>query len=114
MPKTRLHRGRSILSTPFSILVARRPVMYNLSRSELQSVLDVTVFTDRVTNQLNTLTEFAVTDDVTEQNDALAPADMFLPGQMDVMVQSWLTDIGTSAHQGRANTGFDQCIPQKS
>ena len=78
------------------ILTAERPPMYNLKRSELQAVLaEVTAMTDRVTNQLNTLTGFAVTDYMAEGDDVSAAGDMFLPEQMDVMVQSLLTDIGT-------------------
>ena len=45
----------------FWILTAERPAMYDLKRSELQVVLaEVTAVTDRVTNQLNTLTGFAI------------------------------------------------------
>ena len=80
----------------FWILTAERPAMYNLKRPELQAVLaEVTVVTDRVTNQLNTLTGFAVTGYMAEGDDTLAAGDMFLPEQMDVMVQSLMTVIGT-------------------
>ena len=51
--------------------------------------------TDRVTNELNTLTGFAVTDCMAEGDDMSVAGDMFLPEQMDVMVQSLLTVIGT-------------------
>ena len=50
--------------------------------------------TDRVINQLNTLTGFAVTDYMAEGDDMSAAGDMFLPEQMDVMGQSLLTVIG--------------------
>ena len=47
----------------FWILTAERPAIFNLKRSELQAVLaEVTAVTDRVKNQLNTLTGFSVTD----------------------------------------------------
>ena len=78
----------------FWILTAERSEMYNLKRSELQAVLaEVTAVTDRVTNQLNTLTRFAVTDYIAEEDDTSAAGDMFLREQMDVMVQSLLTVI---------------------
>ena len=68
--------------------------MYNLKRSELQAVLaEATAVTDRVTNQLNTLTRFAVTGHMAERDDTSGAGDMFLPEQMDVMVQSLLTVI---------------------
>ena len=80
----------------FWVLTAEGPAMYNLKRSELQAVLaEVTAVTDRVTNQLNTLMGFAVTDYMAEGDDMSAAGDMFLPQQMDVMVQSLLTVIGT-------------------
>ena len=80
----------------FWILTAERPAMYNPKRSELQAVLaEVTTVTDRVTNQLNMLTGFAVTDYMAEGDDMSAVGGMFLPGQMNVMVQSLLTVIGT-------------------
>ena len=80
----------------FWILTAERPAMINLKRSELQAVLaEVTAVTDRVTNQLNTLTRFSVTDYMAEGDDTSAVGDTFLPEQMDVMVQSLLTVIGT-------------------
>ena len=80
----------------FWILTAERPVMFNLKRSELQAVLaEVTAVTDRVTNQLNTLTGFSLTDSMTEGDDTSSVGDMFLPEQMDVMGQSLLTVIGT-------------------
>ena len=44
----------------------------------------MTAVTDRVTNQLNTLTGFAVTDYMAEGDDMSAAGDMFLPEQMDV------------------------------
>ena len=51
----------------FWILTAERPAMFNLKHSELQAVLvEVTAVTDRVTNQLNTLTGFSVTDYMAE------------------------------------------------
>ena len=51
----------------FWILTAERPAMYNFKRSELQAVLaEVIAVTDWVTNQLNTLTGFAVTDYMAE------------------------------------------------
>ena len=56
---------------------------------------EVTAVTDRVTNQLNTLTGFAVTDYMAEGDDASAAGDMFLPEHIDVMVKSLLTVIGT-------------------
>ena len=78
----------------FWILTAERSEMYDLKRSELQAVLaEVTAVTDRVTNQLNTLTRFAVTDHMAERDDTSAAGDMFLPEQMDVMVQPLLTVI---------------------
>ena len=90
----------------FWILTAERPAMYNLKRSELQAVLaEVTAVTDRVTNQLNTLTGFAVTDYMTEGDDMSAAGDMFLPEQMDVMVQSLLTVIGTGVE---SETGVER------
>ena len=80
--------------------------MYNLKRSELQAVLaEVTAVTDRVTNQLNTLTGFAVTDYMAEGDDMSAAGDMFLREQMDVMVQSLLTIIGTSVE---SDTGAER------
>ena len=90
----------------FWILTAERPAMYNLKRSELQAVLaEVTAVTDRVTNQLNTLTGFAVTDYMAEGDDMSAAGDMFLPEQMDVMVQSLLTVIGTCVE---SDTGVER------
>ena len=57
----------------FWILTAERPPMFNLKRSELQAVLaEVTAVPDRVTNQLNTLTEFSVTDYMAEGDDTSA------------------------------------------
>ena len=80
----------------FWILTAERPAMYNLKRLELQAVLaEVTAVTDRVTNQLNTLTRFAVTAYMAERGDTSAAGDMLLPEQMDVMVQYLLIIIGT-------------------
>ena len=47
----------------FWILTAERPAMFNLKHSELQAMLaEVTAVTDRVTNELDTLTGFSVTD----------------------------------------------------
>ena len=90
----------------FWILTAERPAMYNLKRSELQAVLaEVTAVTDRVTNQLNTLTGFAVTDYMAEGDDMSAAGDMFLREQMDVMVQSLLMIIGTSVE---SDTGAER------
>ena len=78
------------------ILTVERPAMYNLKRSELQAVLaEATAVADRLTNQFNTLTGFAATDYMAEGDDASAAGDMFLSKQMDVMVQSLLTVIGT-------------------
>ena len=92
--KTAVWRNDSIRR--FWILAAERPAMYNIKRSELQAVLaEVTAVTDRVTNQLNTLTGFVVTDYMAEGDDMSAAGDMFLPEQMDVMVQSLLTVIAT-------------------
>ena len=80
----------------FWVLTAERLAMYSLKRSELQAVLaEVTAVTDRVTNQLITLTGFTVADYMAEGDDTSAPGDMFLPEQMDVMVQSLPTVIGT-------------------
>ena len=80
--------------------------MYNLKRSELQAVLaEVTAVTHRVTNQLNTLTGFAVTDYMAEGDDTSAAGDMFLPEQMDVLVQSLLTVIGTGVE---SDTGVER------
>ena len=89
----------------FWILTAERPAMYNLKRSELQAVLAVTAVTDRVTSQLNTLTGFAVTDYMAEGGDTSAAGDMFLPEQMDVMIQSLLTIIGTGVE---SDTGVER------
>ena len=61
--------------------------------------------TDRVTNQLNTLTGFAVTDYMAEGDDTSAAGDMFLPEQMDVMIQSLLTVIGTGVE---SDTGIER------
>ena len=90
----------------FWILTAERPAMFDLKRSELQAVLaEVTAVTDRVTNQLNTLTGFSVTDYMAEGDDTSAVGDMFLPEQMDVMVQSLLTVIGTGVE---SDTGVER------
>ena len=90
----------------FWILTAERPAIFNLKRSELQAVLaEVTAVTDRVTNQLNTLTGFSVTDYMAEGDDTSAVGDMFLPEQMDVMVQSLLTVIGTGVE---SDTGVER------
>ena len=90
----------------FWILTAKRPAMYNLKRSELQAVLaEVTAVTDRVTNQLNTLTGFAVTDYMAEGDETSAAGDMFLPEKMDVMVQSLLTVIGTGVESDTGSSG---------
>ena len=90
----------------FWILTAERPAMFNLKRSELQAVLaEVTAVTDRVTNQLNTLTGFSVTDCMAEGDDTSAAGDMSLPEQMDVMVQSLLTVIGTGVE---SDTGVER------
>ena len=90
----------------FWILTAERPAMFNLKRSELQAVLaEVTAVTDRVTNQLNTLTGFSVTDYMEEGGDTSAVGDMFMPEQMDVMVQSLLTVIGTGVE---SDTGVER------
>ena len=90
----------------FWILTAERPAMYNLKRSKLQAALaEVTAVTDRVTNQLNTLTGFAVTDYMTEGDDTSTAGDMLLPEQMDVMVQSLLTVIGTGVE---SDTGVER------
>ena len=90
----------------FWILTAERPAMYNLKRSELQAVLaEVTAVTDRVTNQLNTLTGFPVTDYMVEGEDLSAAGDMFLPEQVDVMVQSLLTVIGMGVE---SDTGVER------
>ena len=90
----------------FWILTVERPAMYNLKRSELQAVLaEVTALTDRVTNQFNTLTGFAITDYMAEGDDTSAAGDMFLPEQMDVMVQSLLTVIGTGVE---SDTGVER------
>ena len=56
-------------------------------------------------NQLNTLTGFAVTDYMAEGYDMSATGEMFLPGQMDVMVQSLLTVIGTGVE---SDTGVER------
>ena len=61
--------------------------------------------TDRVTNQLNTLTGFAVTDYMAEGDDMSAAGDMFLPEQMNVMVQSLLTVLGTGVE---SDTGVER------
>ena len=61
--------------------------------------------TDRVTNQLNTLTGFFVIDYMAEGDDPSAVGDMFLPEQMDVMVQSLLTVIGTGVE---SDTGVER------
>ena len=61
--------------------------------------------TDRVTNQLNTLTRFAVTDYMEGGDDTSAAGDMFLPEQMDVMVQSLLTVIVTGVE---SDTGVER------
>ena len=58
-----------------------------------------------MTNQLNTLTGFSVTDYMAEGDDTSAVGDMFLPEQMDVMVQSLLTVIGTGVE---SDTGFER------
>ena len=90
----------------FWILTAERPAMFNLKRSELQAVLaEVTAVTDRVTNKLNTLTGFSVTDYMTEGDDTSAVGDIFLPEQMDVMVQSLPTVISTGVE---SNTGVER------
>ena len=90
----------------FWILTTERPAMYNLKRSELRAVLaEVTAVTDWVTNQLNTLTGFAVTDYMAGGDDMSAAGDMFLPEQMDVMVQSLLTVIGTG---NESDTGVER------
>ena len=90
----------------FWILTAERPAMYNLKRSELQAVLaEGTAVTDRVTNQLNKLTGFTVTDYMAEGDGMSAAGDMFLPEQMDVMVQSLLTVIGTGV---KSDTGVER------
>ena len=90
----------------FWILTAERPAVYNLKRSELQAVwAEVTVVTDRVTNQLNTLTGFAVTDYMAEGDDMSAVGDMFPPEQMDVMVQYLRTVIGTGVE---SDTGVER------
>ena len=90
----------------FWVLTTERPAMYNLKRSELQAVLvEVTAVTDRVTNQLNRLTGFAVTDYMAEGGDTSAAGDMFLPEQMDVMVQYLLTVIGTDVE---SDTGVER------
>ena len=65
----------------FWILTAERPAMFNLKRSELQVVLaEVTAVTDRVTNQLNKLTGFAVTDYMAEGDDTSAAGDVSVRG----------------------------------
>ena len=90
----------------FWIRTAERPAMFNLKRSELQAVLaEVIAVTDRVTNQLNTLTGFSVTNYMAEGDDTSAVGDMFLPEQMDVMVQSLLTVIGTGVE---SDTGVER------
>ena len=97
----------------FWILTAERPAMFNLKRSELQAVLaEVTAVTDRVTTQLDTLKGFSVTDYMAEGDDTSAVGDdtsavgdMFLPEQMDVMVQSLLTVIGTGVE---SDTGVER------
>ena len=90
----------------FWILTAERPAMFNFKRSELQAVLaEVTAVTDGVTNQLNTLTGFSVSDYMEEGDDTSAVGDMFLPEQMDVMVQSLLTVIGTGVE---SDTGVER------
>ena len=87
----------------FWILAAEWSAMYNFKRSELQAVLaEVTAVTDRVTNQLNTLTGFAVTDYMAEGDDTSAAGDVFLPEQMDVIVQSLLTAIVTGVESDTA------------
>ena len=58
-----------------------------------------------MTNELNTLTRFAVTDYMAEGEDMSAAGDMFLPEQMDVMVQSLLTVIGTGVE---SDTGVER------
>ena len=117
-PKTRMRSGRTDVIRRFWILTAERPAMFNLKRSELQAVLaEVTAVTDRVTNQLNTLTGFSVTDYMAEGDDTSAVGDMFLPEQMDVMVQSLLTVIGTGVESdtgGRADADFGPGIPRRS
>ena len=65
----------------------------------------MTAATDRVTNQLNTLTGFAVTDYMAEGDDMSAAGDMFLPEQMNVMVQSLLTVLGMGVE---SDTGVER------
>ena len=90
----------------FWILTAERPAIFTLKRSELQAVLaEVTAVTDRVTSQPNTLTGFSVIDYMAEGDDTPAVGDMFLPEQMDVMVQSLLTVIGTGVE---SDTGVER------
>ena len=65
----------------------------------------MTAVTNRVTNQLNTLTGFTVTDVMAEGDGTSTAGDMFLPEQMDAMVQTLLTVSGTGVE---SDTGVER------
>ena len=71
-------RGVTLPDTLFRHVLDHLPIK-SQPILHLELMAEVTAVTDRVTNQLNTLTRFAVTDYMAEGDDMSAAGDMFLP-----------------------------------
>ena len=77
------------------ITIGEKPAVYNLKRAEMQALLgDVALASDETTNQLNTFTGFRVGAYMAEGDTPRLAANMFLPEQLEIMVDAILAVVG--------------------
>ena len=77
------------------ITAGEKPAVYGLKRPELQALLaDVALAPDETTLQLNTFTGFRVVTYMAEGDNYRLAANMFLPEQMEIMVEVMLAVVG--------------------
>ena len=77
------------------ITTGEKPAVYNLKRAEMQALLgDVALASDETTAQLNTFTGFRVGAYMAEDDTARLAAAMFLPEQLEIMVEAIMAVMG--------------------
>ena len=77
------------------ITTGEKPAVYGLTRPEMQALLaDVALASDETTLQLNTFTGFRVATYMAEGGNYRRTVNVFLPEQMEVMVETMLAVVG--------------------
>ena len=83
------------------ITIGEKPAMYNLKRAGMQALLgDVALASDETTTQGNTFTGFRAGAHMVEDDTARLAGRMFLPEQMEIMVEAILAVVGNGVWSG--------------